>query len=34
MDVTDTASIGKAIDATEAALGPVSVLINNAGIAS
>ena len=33
MDVTDTASIGKAIDATEAALGPVSVLINNAGIA-
>jgi 3-oxoacyl-[acyl-carrier protein] reductase len=33
MDVTDTASIGKAIDAAEAALGPVSVLINNAGIA-
>ncbi len=33
MDVTDTASIRKAIDATEAALGPVSVLINNAGIA-
>jgi 3-oxoacyl-[acyl-carrier protein] reductase len=33
MDVTDTASIGKAIDSAEAALGPVSVLINNAGIA-
>lgn len=33
MDVTDTASIGKAVDSAEAALGPVSVLINNAGIA-
>ena len=33
MDVTEIASIGKAIDAAEAALGPVSVLINNAGIA-
>ncbi|MDB5567468.1 MAG: Gluconate 5dehydrogenase [Tardiphaga sp.] len=33
MDVTDTASISQAIDAAEAALGPVSVLINNAGIA-
>jgi 3-oxoacyl-[acyl-carrier protein] reductase len=33
MDVTDTGSIGKALDAAEAALGPVSVLINNAGIA-
>jgi len=33
MDVTDTASIGKAVDAAEAALGPISVLINNAGIA-
>jgi 3-oxoacyl-[acyl-carrier protein] reductase len=33
MDVTDTASIAKAIDAAEAGLGPVSVLINNAGIA-
>ena len=33
MDVTDMASIGQAIDAAEAALGPVSVLINNAGIA-
>jgi 3-oxoacyl-[acyl-carrier protein] reductase len=33
MDVTDTASIGKAIERAETALGPVSVLINNAGIA-
>ena len=33
MDVTDTSSIGKAIDSAEVALGPVSVLINNAGIA-
>ena len=33
MDVTDTASIANAIDAAEAALGPISVLINNAGIA-
>jgi NAD(P)-dependent dehydrogenase (short-subunit alcohol dehydrogenase family) len=33
MDVTDLASIGKAIDSAEAALGPISVLINNAGIA-
>src|SRR6266576_5048998 len=33
MDVTDTGSIAAAIDAAEAALGPVSVLVNNAGIA-
>jgi NAD(P)-dependent dehydrogenase (short-subunit alcohol dehydrogenase family) len=33
MDVTDTASIEGAIDAAEAALGPITVLINNAGIA-
>lgn len=33
MDVTDNASIAKAFDTAEAALGPVSVLINNAGIA-
>src|SRR5262249_39608482 len=33
MDVTNTADIGKALDAAEAALGPVTVLINNAGIA-
>ena len=34
MDVTDAASITKAIDAAEAALGPVTVLVNNAGIAT
>src|SRR3982074_588323 len=28
MDITDTASIGKAIHAAEAALGPVRVLLN------
>jgi len=33
MDVTEVATIGKAIDTAETALGPVSVLINNAGIA-
>jgi NAD(P)-dependent dehydrogenase (short-subunit alcohol dehydrogenase family) len=33
MDVTSNASIAKAIDAAEAELGPVTVLINNAGIA-
>src|ERR1700761_8979750 len=33
MDVTSNASIATAIDAAEAALGPVTVLINNAGIA-
>ena len=33
MDVTDTASIAKAMESAEAALGPISVLINNAGIA-
>src|ERR1700748_3045263 len=33
MDVTDTTSIAKAIDAAEAAFGPLTVLINNAGIA-
>ena len=33
LDVTDTASIGAAVDAAEAALGPVTLLINNAGIA-
>jgi NAD(P)-dependent dehydrogenase (short-subunit alcohol dehydrogenase family) len=33
MDVTDLASITTALDAAEAALGPISVLINNAGIA-
>src|SRR6195952_3602691 len=33
LDVTDTGSIAAAFDAAEAALGPISVLINNAGIA-
>ncbi|NQW08305.1 MAG: glucose 1-dehydrogenase [Alphaproteobacteria bacterium] len=33
MDVTDPASIHAAFDETEAALGPVDVLVNNAGIA-
>ena len=33
LDVTDTASIPKAVDVAEAALGPITVLINNAGIA-
>jgi 3-oxoacyl-[acyl-carrier protein] reductase len=33
MDVTKHASIGAALDAAEAALGPITVLINNAGIA-
>ncbi|MGM4895529.1 SDR family oxidoreductase [Tardiphaga sp. 709] len=33
MDVTDMASISGAFDAAEEALGPISVLINNAGIA-
>jgi NAD(P)-dependent dehydrogenase (short-subunit alcohol dehydrogenase family) len=33
MDVTDMASIPKAFDSAEAALGPISVLVNNAGIA-
>jgi NAD(P)-dependent dehydrogenase (short-subunit alcohol dehydrogenase family) len=33
MDVTDTSSIASAIDVAEAALGPITVLINNAGIA-
>ena len=32
MDVTDSASIVKAMDTAEKALGPVSVLINNAGV--
>jgi len=33
LDVTDIGSISKAVDAAEAALGPITVLINNAGIA-
>jgi NADP-dependent 3-hydroxy acid dehydrogenase YdfG len=34
MDVTDTAGIAGALDAAEAALGPITVLINNAGLRS
>jgi NAD(P)-dependent dehydrogenase (short-subunit alcohol dehydrogenase family) len=33
MDVADTALVGSAIERAEAQLGPISVLINNAGIA-
>lgn len=33
LDVTNIASIPRALDSAESALGPVSVLINNAGIA-
>ena len=32
LDVTDRASISSALDQAEAALGPVTVLINNAGV--
>lgn len=33
MDVTSAASIAKGLDAAEAAMGPITVLVNNAGIA-
>jgi 3-oxoacyl-[acyl-carrier protein] reductase len=33
LDVTDDASIARAVAATEDALGPIDVLVNNAGIA-
>ena len=33
MDVTDTASIAKALDEAERAFGPLTLLVNNAGIA-
>jgi NAD(P)-dependent dehydrogenase (short-subunit alcohol dehydrogenase family) len=33
LDVTDTPAIPRALDAAEKALGPITVLINNAGIA-
>jgi 3-oxoacyl-[acyl-carrier protein] reductase len=33
LDVTDRASIAQAVSAAEAALGPIDVLINNAGVA-
>ena len=32
LDVTDRASITKAFDAAEVALGPVTILVNNAGV--
>lgn len=32
MDVTDSASVVKAMDTAEKALGPISVLVNNAGV--
>ncbi|RJF75463.1 glucose 1-dehydrogenase [Rhodopseudomonas palustris] len=34
MDVTDLASMASALDQAEAALGPITVLINNAGVAT
>lgn len=33
MDVRDTASVGAAVQAVEADLGPIAILVNNAGIA-
>lgn len=32
LDVADTPAIGPALDAAEAALGPVSIMVNNAGV--
>ncbi len=32
LDVADAAAIGPALDSVEAALGPVSILVNNAGV--
>ena len=32
LDVCDVAAIGPALDAAQAALGPVSILVNNAGV--
>jgi NAD(P)-dependent dehydrogenase (short-subunit alcohol dehydrogenase family) len=32
LDVADVAAIGPAFDAAEAALGPISILVNNAGV--
>jgi len=34
LDVTDQASVARAFDAAEAAAGPVTILINNAGVPS
>jgi len=32
LDVTDQASVGRAFDAAQAVAGPITVLINNAGV--
>lgn len=32
LDVSDTAAIGPALDKAEAALGPISIMVNNAGV--
>src|SRR3954470_3752036 len=32
LDVADAAAIGPAMDEVEAALGPISILVNNAGV--
>ena len=32
LDVADTAAIGSALDQAEAALGPLSIMVNNAGV--
>lgn len=32
LDVTDTAAIGPAMDRAQAVLGPISILVNNAGV--
>src|ERR1700733_8241119 len=32
LDVADAAAIGPALDAAQAALGPISIMINNAGV--
>ena len=34
MDVTDRASVAKAVADAEAALGPITILVNNAGVPS
>jgi len=34
MDVTDTHAVGSAFDAAETALGPVDIVVNNAGVPS
>ena len=34
MDVTDRASVARAVADAEAALGPITILVNNAGVPS